>query len=133
MIEIRIAYAFGAVLTSDEIFIGYRRANSRYRFNDEYLEENIEWMLEHEVVHIVLNRMWKYPIGKMVSWLFDIIEYQTEVVKLREIPFKFKSTVRRTFSKRKRKKIPRKLFQKDHLFQLAVYRRLCKSGEDCVV
>lgn len=87
MIDVGIAETSGAFLASRRIGLGFKRANSHEKYTPEKLEENIEYFLEHETIHIVIFSLFKdYEYSIMVSWLFDYIDYQPRsIIKNHEI------------------------------------------------
>jgi len=123
MIDVRISRSTGGLLHSSVIILGRYRANSNYRFTDEYLEKKIEYLINHESIHIVLYQMFDGD-GTMVSWLFDVIEYQTHAIEDCEIPLEFLYDFRNCLSKCTRKKYGHiKDLQSTHKYWIRYYRK----------
>ena len=88
MINLRIDGVLGAYGQTKTICLGYRRANSRDKFGTEEIEDNIEYLIEHETIHLVIDWLFKNKVySNIVSWLFDYIDYSPRnIIENHEIP-----------------------------------------------
>lgn len=88
MINVKIDREFGATAETKTISLSFRRANSRDKYSTEQLEEGIEYFLEHETIHLIIDWLFKdHEYSKVVSWLFDYIDYSPRsIIENHEIP-----------------------------------------------
>lgn len=88
MIDVTIDKELGAYISSRMIGLSFKRANSHDKFSAEQLERNIEYFLEHEAIHIIIDELFiDREYSDVVSWLFDYIDYSPRsVIRNHEIP-----------------------------------------------
>lgn len=121
-ILISIGTEFGA--TQDGITLNFKRAGSEFRFSAEYIEENIEKMIEHESIHVTLDRSWiSWEKSTIASWTWDIVEYVARAVWNGDIPSEF------LFKKGKSYDFKSPNLQETHLEVRRIYREKKKQGE----
>lgn len=85
-VEISIMGDIFALLSENKISLGSKRQGQP--IPEDFLENEIENILEHEFLHILLKELENVAISNF----FDIIEYQTNAVWKKEIPLEFLST-----------------------------------------
>jgi len=128
MIDIKLdPYCTAAHLETNTILL------SKYRLGklvvDFLVEENVENNIEHETIHLLFNTL----INKVTSWLFDIIEYQTNTIFYHEIPehFEYKNKNNLTARVLKDESFKRvySSFLPAHLLILGEYRASLKKSK----
>lgn len=122
----RISISIGTELgaTAEGITLNFKRAGSKYRFSAKYIEENIEKMIEHESIHVTLDRLWSFwEKASLASWTWDIVEYKTFAVWDGDIPSEF------LFEKGKSYDFKSPSLQETHLKVRRIYRQRRKQGE----
>jgi hypothetical protein len=78
----------GVTFGSNVISLSVHRANSRHKYNVKRLERKIEYFIEHESIHIILNSLFRNKTyGEIVSWLLDYIDYSpVNIIENHELP-----------------------------------------------